>query len=608
MVTKVKQRKVTRPSRIAAVTKTKSSISNEESLENISIGLIDVSPFNYRKFYDPDALDNFASELKHHGIISPVTLRKMPSGRYELVAGERRYRAAQIAGIKQLPASIRVLTDQQVQELQLAENIQRENPHPLHESLAIAQMQQYGQSIDQIATRLGKSKAFVYSRVKLASLIEPLQLMFLAGKFSLQEAFDVATIASESQQEFFDDYCKDWKKKTFRLYNLSNTLNRFRYNLKRAPFDTKDKSLLAEMGACTKCPFNSAVLKTLFPEMAAEARCSNQACYQQKCNAHLQNSIYKAVEQQVPVALICSGSLSESVKAIVEANPIIKDLPVHERHDITIFAPPRLPEKDDFKDPWAEDEDEAEYDEDGFEQAIQEYETDAEEYSLLYQSGKASIGLLISEDKAQNIFFSLEKQQQPRSGVAVTAKQVQEAIKTGTVTSDLLEGEVERLKAREKRSKEIDRDKVQLKIHEQFLSQVGTMDNNTCMSAADTCAARMIIFQSLDYHSQRKVREMLFASKDNNEQGENEFTYQVFSELTEQQHTYLVRMALAAKSDSKQPGFVNAFALYQVAESSGLDVQSIESEQEAKLQAREVKLELKLAEMQKRLEKLKRPA
>ena len=175
------------------------------------------------------------------------------------------------------------LTDEQVIEIQLSENLQRENPHPLHEAQGIGQMQSTGKTIDEIAARLGKSKQFVYTRLKLLSLINDFQEMVLANVISLQEALQIGTLSGESQTEFFTEHCSKWKKqKDFRLFNLDYYLNHYRYDLKKAPFNTMDKNLVPEAGACTGCPSNSAALKSLFPEMAKQSVCSNKECYNNK--------------------------------------------------------------------------------------------------------------------------------------------------------------------------------------------------------------------------------------------------------------------------------------------------------------------------------------
>jgi len=182
---------------------------------------ISFSPLNYRKYFREEDLNSFAEELKLHGIISPLTVRKLENGNYELVTGERRLRASRIAKLSTVPVIVKQLTDEQVTEIQLAENLQRENPHPLNEAQAILLMQQTGKTIDEIAARLGKSKQFMYVRLKLINLIEDLQEMFFAEVLTLQQAIEIATISKEGQTEFFEQHCAKWKKqKGFRLQNL----------------------------------------------------------------------------------------------------------------------------------------------------------------------------------------------------------------------------------------------------------------------------------------------------------------------------------------------------------------------------------------------------
>ena len=107
----------------------------------IQLNLVDFYPRNYRKFYDPKALSEFSNGMKALGrVISPITVREVISGRFQLVAGERRVRAARLAGFTHIPAVIGNFTDEEVEEIQLQENIQREDPHPMHEAESIKRM------------------------------------------------------------------------------------------------------------------------------------------------------------------------------------------------------------------------------------------------------------------------------------------------------------------------------------------------------------------------------------------------------------------------------------------------------------------------------------
>lgn len=579
--------------------------------QQIAVSLIDFSPFNYRKFFDQVALASFAETLLQHGIISPLTVRPMPSGRYELVAGERRLRAAALANMPTVPAMVRELTDEQVMEIQLTENLHREDPHPLHESFAVQRMQAAGKSIEEIAARLGKSKSFVYSRIKLAGLIEVMQDIFLANKASIQEASDIAGLAPQTQYEVYEQYCTDWQDEDFEM-PAGYQLSRFKYDLARAPFNIKDKKLVPEAGACTACPFNSATLKTLFPEMAKEAVCSSHVCYHNKCSSQLAATFRKAIQEHQPDALLYYSNLSMDIKAVLEAIPEASELPRYDRYDVSVLTAPTMPDKEEFMDNEGMDETdgtELEFDEEGYQQAVQEYQSDLAEFEGMVQDGKVLKGLQITGQGTTPILFNPE----PKTGVGsssatVTAKEVQEAIKAGTLTIELLEGEAERLQAREKRSKELDSEKVQLTLHTRFMEQFNVLQEGQSLTAADLTASRLIVYQSMDYYTQREVKAILFPHASSQEDAETRTFFEVLAGLSDAQFSYLIRMALAAKSESKYPGNEAAQALYKVAEAGGLDVQAIEQEQQDKAIVRQEKMEGRLADLQRRKEKLQKKA
>ncbi len=567
---------------------------NHAATKSIPLNLIDPSPLNYRTYYDPEALERFSQELSRHGVISAVTVRPGKNERYELVVGERRYRASKLAKLKQIPAMIRELSDDEVIEMQLSENLQREDPHPLHTSFAIQRMQKAGLPIEEIAARLGKSPTFIYNRTKLAGLIEEMQDVFLAGKINLQQAFEIALLAQASQQEFYEQHCKNWKQKNFALHNLYNLLSRFRYDLKRAPFDPKDKKLNPEMGACTKCPFNSATLKSLFPELTKEAVCTNHHCYQNKCDTHIIKTISEAIREYQPSALVYCYNRPEILDTIPEA----AQLPHHNRYEINVYSERTMPQREDFIDE-NEETGEEEFDQEAFDEAMQEYESDLVEYEVLIQQGKVFKGLQINNGDVELIMFSLEKRNASSSKPSVTAKQVQEAITSGTATPTLIQQEIERLTVREKRSKELDREKVQLTLYAKFKEQFSALENNESLTISDLNIARLIVYESLDYSSRAKVNEALKLNYERSENiPDNQYLYEALATLTEQQYSYLLRMAIASKSESKYPNSAQAYALYKTAESILPEVALIEQEQKQKAEQRATKLQVKLTQME----------
>lgn len=569
----------------------------------IKMALIDFSPLNYRKYFSEAALTEFAGELKQHGIISPLTVRRSSGERYELVAGERRLRAAMIAAIEELPVMIADLTDDEVREIQLSENIQRENPHPMDEAKGILQMQNAGLSIQDIAARLGRSPKYVFSRLRLNDLVEAFQEMFYENKLSLNDAFKIAGLSSESQTDFFEAECANWKnQKHFSLDSLDYYLNRYRYDLKRAPFNTKDKQLVPGIGACTGCPSNSASLKTLFPELAKESVCSNRECYQSKCNAHFVFALSNAIVTCQPVAIISRSELSEKELHLLTLVPGASELKQHFYFDISVIQKPEEPRKEDYEDQEGDPDTEA------FQEAQEEYESELEAYNLSTKNGQYAIGLLLERSGVTPVYFSLEKPTvQNRSGVTVTAKDVQAAIKAGNVTPEQLKGEMQRLNIREHRLEQLDREKVQLAVHTHFAEWAMTPANHGSPTTADVAATRLIIYQSLGYHSRQVVRDALMKTKGRGKDHDDssELLFKRLSSLSPKEHAYLLRMALCAQSESKYPSQQAGYFLYKVAESAKQPVKDIEAEQATKQKQRKEKLKTRLKDLEQKLKKLK---
>jgi ParB family chromosome partitioning protein len=569
----------------------------------IEVSRIEFSPKNYRKIFNPADIEELAESIKQHGLLHALTIRPVDDGRYELIIGECRLRACHLAGIEKIPVVVRELTDEQANEIRLAENLKRVNPHPLEESHLIAAMQAEGKTTEEIALRIGKSKAFVYARVKLSGLIKEMQEIFIVNKLTIQEAFNIAALSEQSQQEFFKDYCSGWKKKDFKISNLHNALSRYRYDLKNAPFDIKDKNLKPAMGACTNCPFNSATLKSLFPEFAKEAVCTNKACYKDKCMEHTAMSIRKLVTAEQPDALLLHSSLPEETEVVLQSLPETDSLPRIARYEVTVFNMPSPPDRDDHMDTWNTPEgEEPEFDEDGYNEAMQDYEHDLAAYQVLVEKETTKKGLTLSNGTWKIVLFSTEEQAKSSPQTSVTAKEVQQAIKEGKATPELLTDEIARITSREARFKELDKEKIQLQVHEQFLSQHAGEEPMQQPTAADHVCARLVIYQSLDYSVRNAVNRILFSD---NDISDHQQFYDILANLPEGQYAFLIRMAVAGKSDSKFPNNITSFSLVQLAKASGLDVDAIEEAQQDKATARQEKMELRIKELEKKIEKMK---
>ncbi|MBC1491187.1 ParB/RepB/Spo0J family partition protein [Listeria booriae] len=162
---------------------------NEEAVQNIPVSEIRPNPYQPRKTFDSTALRELRDSIKLHGILQPVILRKSEAQGYELVVGERRFRAAKEAGLEEIPAVVRNLDDREMMELAVLENLQREDLSVLEEAESYdLLMKNLDMTQAKLADRLGKSRPYIANMVRLLSLPAEVQVMLRDGALSMGHA------------------------------------------------------------------------------------------------------------------------------------------------------------------------------------------------------------------------------------------------------------------------------------------------------------------------------------------------------------------------------------------------------------------------------------
>ena len=164
-------------------------VSVTAAISSIPIADIEANPFQPRKEFDDESLAELAQSIKQQGVIAPVTVRQMPDGKYQLIAGERRLRASKMAGLKELPAYVRVATDGQMMEMALVENIQRENLNAMEVAFSYnALIEECKLTHEQLSERLGKSRSTITNYLRLLGLPAETQLALSQDKISMAHA------------------------------------------------------------------------------------------------------------------------------------------------------------------------------------------------------------------------------------------------------------------------------------------------------------------------------------------------------------------------------------------------------------------------------------
>jgi ParB family chromosome partitioning protein len=155
-----------------------------DEIKQISINKIIPSKTNPRTVFDEARLNELARSIKRSGVVQPLLVRRLEGGMYELIAGERRLRASQRAGLTAVPCVIRELSQSETLEVQIVENAQREDVNAMDEARALSRLrEQLSYDVVEIAERIGKSEAYVYNMLKLCSLPDDVQALIYGGGY-----------------------------------------------------------------------------------------------------------------------------------------------------------------------------------------------------------------------------------------------------------------------------------------------------------------------------------------------------------------------------------------------------------------------------------------
>lgn len=170
------------------------------TITTIPIDKIEANPFQPRKDFDQEALNELAQSIKQQGVITPITVRQMPDGKYQLIAGERRLRASQLAGLKEIPAYIRIATDTQMMEMALVENIQRENLNAMEIAFSYnALIEECQLTHEQLSEKVGKNRSTITNYLRLLNLPSETQLALSTDRISMAHARCLVNVEDTEQ-------------------------------------------------------------------------------------------------------------------------------------------------------------------------------------------------------------------------------------------------------------------------------------------------------------------------------------------------------------------------------------------------------------------------
>jgi ParB family chromosome partitioning protein len=280
------------------------TVINATEYRELPLALLNESKTNPRRVFDEVSLRELSASIRSQGVLSPLLVRPLTENGFEIVAGARRYRAAQMAEVVTVPVRIKQMSDAEVLEAQLVENLIRAEIHPMEEAEGFARLlalEEPKYSIEQIAAKVGKHPSFVASRLKLVDLVPAAVDAFYANEIGVGHALLLAKLPADQQQQAllacFKEAYNGSQSAARILLPVRNLQFWIETNvlliLKDAPFDKRDVQLVPTVGSCADCPKRTGHNKLLFGDDLGKQgdQCTDPRCYNAKLAAHVAKAV-----------------------------------------------------------------------------------------------------------------------------------------------------------------------------------------------------------------------------------------------------------------------------------------------------------------------------
>ena len=220
----------------------------KEEITNVKISELRSNPYQPRQVFNEEALQELADSIKQHGVFQPIIIKKSIKG-YEIIAGERRVKASAMAGLEEIPAIIRDFTDEEMMEIALLENLQRENLNPIEESRAYKKLiEALNITQEELAKKLGKSRSYITNMIGLQNLPQPIQGLISENKISMGHARVLSKLENENQQQELVEKIINDGMSVRELENLTKSTEKFErtHKIKKHTQETNEYQYLED--------------------------------------------------------------------------------------------------------------------------------------------------------------------------------------------------------------------------------------------------------------------------------------------------------------------------------------------------------------------------
>lgn len=484
---------------------------SQTAVKNIvSVALADVQPSNYnpRKNFDEKSLAELADSIRQQGVLQAIGVRPIAENRFEIVFGERRYRASQIAGLEEIPAVILDISDETAEEMAVTENLQRKDVTPIEEANAYQKLIESGRhDVQSLAVQFGKNESYIRTRLKFVSLIPEIAQLLEQDELTISVATEICRYGEDIQHDIYEKHLKEGV-----LYNSWRGMkaSEVAKNIERS-YTTDLKRYFFDKTVCLSCPHNTNNMM-LFCEEGSCGNCANRKCLEEMNASYLAEKAVQLMEQR-PFALLCRdfyGCNEKVVEQLVASGFEVEKLSVR---PADYPEEPEAPDMEDYEN--AEEYAEA-YKE--YEKELSEYKEECEDVNRRSEAGEITLYVTIGHNDISLCYIENAQVQ------AVTGE-----------AKDAVVSPIEKLEKQDKRNKEI----AQEKTVEDTKKQILEVDMTETKFGADE--DRMIYFFMLPFLRREHFEAMGIEAKETYYYLNDEDKMNIIANLTAKQKAIIRR-------------------------------------------------------------------
>lgn len=539
---------------------------SQTAVKNIvSVALADIQPSNYnpRKNFDEKSLAELADSIRQQGVLQAIGVRPIAENRFEIVFGERRYRASQIAGLEEIPAVILDISDETAEEMAVTENLQRKDVTPIEEANAYQKLIESGRhDIQSLAVQFGKNESYIRTRLKFVSLIPEIAQLLEQDEVTISVATEICRYGEDIQHDIYEKHLKEGV-----LYNSWRGMkaSEVAKNIERS-YTTDLKRYFFDKTVCLSCPHNTNNMM-LFCEEGGCGNCANRKCLEEMNASYLAEKAVQLMEQR-PLALLCRdfyGCNEKVVEQLVASGFEVEKLSVR---PADYPEEPETPDMEDYEN--AEEYAEA-YKE--YEKELSEYKEECEDVNRRSEAGEITLYVTIGYNDISLCYVENAEMQ----AVAGEAK-------------DAVVSPIEKLEKQDKRNREI----AQEKTVEDTKKQILEIDMTETKFGADE--DRMIYFFMLPFLRREHFEAMGIETKETYYYLKDEDKMNIIANLTAKQKAIIRRDFLISNFKNASGSNATASLLLDFAKKHMPDqLADIQNEHNEVYEKRHIRIEEKIA-------------